>query len=356
MEDERRTGMRQLGWLIERMNAQKRPITGEQTEKFGRHPQGPILPGLCLEAKRLPDECRRAIPSANPICGLSVSPKGEPCYATVIDKKVTIVCDKECFVLDSKDEEETDPWGYESICESVEILGFPLEDAPYSLVRMRYFEPANHFPHYSSRLYRKEKLVHVDVHSATLLSNGALICANKHRDKIGAVDGYDVYKNDKIILKRTKKYLSRFFEAPDGRIMSVWSEGRRKVAGYLVEEKPFDLSSSISIEDIVLTERGVQFIWGKECALLALNMHVTAYFGSNQNPNPYRSNYTELPDERVAYIGETTRDHFECWIVDREEQPGFQLVSPLFERHGQWCYYGVIGRHLYTMAIPNKQS
>jgi len=72
--------------------------------------------------------------------------------------------------------------------------------------------------------------------------------------------------------------------------------------------------------------------------------------------NKYQSNYTELPDERIAYIGDSTRDHLACWVVDKQEQPGFQYVSPLFERDGKWCYYAVIGRHLYTMQIPDKEE
>jgi len=364
------TVLRKLTWLLERMSARKRRITLEQAQRFGRHPQGPILPDMCLVAERIPDECCRDRHPAKPICGLSVSAKGEPCYATVIDKKVTIICGKKRFVLDNE-KDETGPGG-ESLCERVEILGYSSDGAPYTLVHMQFAGAADFNLAPSSKLYKAEKLLGAGVTSASLLSSGTLVYAAYSSMRTSTTTPFatyssmrtstttplmDVYRNDAIWLKNIKTYYYHYLETPDGRILSIWWDNGRlkKVAGYFEEEKPFKSASPIN--DIVLTKHGARFIMAKECGLLASDenghMHSVTYFGTN----PYRSNYTELPDDRVAYIGEPTRDKLTltCWIIGgTEEQPGFELVSPLFERHGRWCYYGVIGRHLYTMAIPDK--
>ena len=55
LEERWRVRLPQAVWLLERMAAHDDPITGEQVERFGRNPDGPILPDACLESRRLPD-------------------------------------------------------------------------------------------------------------------------------------------------------------------------------------------------------------------------------------------------------------------------------------------------------------
>ena len=48
------------------------------------------------------------------------------------------------------------------------------------------------------------------------------------------------------------------------------------------------------------------------------------------------------------------RDGLESWVVDEVAQPPFDLVSPLFQKDGNWFYYAYIAgrRQLLTMTIP----
>jgi hypothetical protein len=42
-------------------------------------------------------------------------------------------------------------------------------------------------------------------------------------------------------------------------------------------------------------------------------------------------------------------------LAAEHQLPHSELTSKSFERHGCWFYYGVIGRHLYTMELPESE-
>ncbi len=83
----------------------------------------------------------------------------------------------------------------------------------------------------------------------------------------------------------------------------------------------------------------------------------------------YVANYTQLPDGRTAYVATRASDQYylprhlrwECWYCDGQLEPyAFDQVTPLFkgddvEIEEDWCYYGLLGRHLYLMRLPRRK-
>jgi hypothetical protein len=115
----------QLQRLLERCNAKRGHITEEQLRAFIKNPNGPIMPRLCLEAKRLPDDWGT---EEKAVWDLAVTPDGKPCMVTKFHGKTNaVVCGDQTYELDD-DQPETSHGP--QITYEVTVMGFSSSGQP----------------------------------------------------------------------------------------------------------------------------------------------------------------------------------------------------------------------------------
>lgn len=223
-----RPELKHIQRLIERCLARENPITLEQLRCFLGNPTGPILPDLCLEAKKLPDNWGT---EGKAVWDLAVTPDNQPCMVTKIDGRLNAVVygDKTCTL-------------------------------------------------------------HVDYR-----------------------DGDQEY----------------FYEV--------------SVAGFNPCNEPF----------LVVTKFAVEFTMFDQKIHRAISQELIV----GRAPSPGALPSDAVRDELIAGL-KALRDKpaktadSPLLTQPRPSMPIFEHVSPLFESDGRQLYYGVIGRHLYTMMIP----
>ena len=341
MSDKKPT-LGRLSWLLERMNASHHPITDEQVERFGRHPGGPILPSECLEVKRFVGET----------CALSLSPDGKP-YLITHDLERS-----ECLLTDGTFIRplDFDPNTYMlSFLGYVTSFGFGRgqinpsisERIPLILAR------SLNFPK-KSRIFLGHNPVHEGPAPALMLADGRFvylhfdtpriedrqICPGNIRHKhltalstgeiamIHEVDPFDIELN--------------IYSPAESKFLDLGNNRTSAKVNDLVEIEPgllAILDGRKGYGDVEISD-----IWSKDEGLNPVS-----------SPRPYLVRYlsdaTRIDHSRFAHVGETARDKLVCWYADNKPGPGFNFVSSLFKRDGKWCYYAVLGRHLFTIAL-----
>ncbi|MBI5071510.1 hypothetical protein HZB93_01255 [Candidatus Falkowbacteria bacterium] len=354
-----------IGWLIERMNARETPITAEEVHRFGRHPAGPILPDLCLEARRLSAEYgtgskwRREQP---PVLALSATPQGKPYVGTVVDGQPIVAGEGETYKIG---EPEKIDLHESTVCESFRILGF-VDGKPVVKIGTKFEGPADPIPVPGTWVFRGEERWAADVLAASLLSDGSLVSAVWS----GIAGERDICRDQQLLYLKRRRAYRKFFLMPDGRLVGIHSPDRNEDPRvcYLDDEKLVE-PPICGVVDIAESDESL--FWVREERAMGRAREVVSYnlFGTDKHSphdedeqvrvdlgqNRYRSNITKLEPGLFAYIGETKRDKLECWVVGGKEQPAFDRVSPLFRRDEQWCYWGAVGRHLCLMEMPRQE-
>ncbi|MDP3771232.1 MAG: hypothetical protein Q8R16_02955 [bacterium] len=365
---ERRVELPQAVWLLERMSAHDDPITREQVQRFGRNPDGPILPDACLESRRLPD-------------GWGVHSDGyednvEPSIAMRADGVLAIagVVRGISTVLVGDQRYEYPGRSGGSFLSHPEIFGFDRHGVP--VVRIRYDEkfsldaylgpPPDHF----------RGLEQLDEHGwfvekLSVLADGSVITMRYASDaamrrEVGC-ECRQVLR-DGVVIAEIERRHQRFVLAGDGRIIGFWSSERttgvsRKtetVAGSIGDEQPYIRD----VQDCIVTPEGIRFIRrhvGRNGGFVLLEpTSLDAPVPSVQWPEgylctdrPYDANLQQFPDGRWVYESRTRRDARPCIVVGKDdEQPGFARVTRVFQDGDRWCYWAALGRHLYKMEIP----
>ncbi len=345
-----RVNMKLLQSLIDRMNAKKNPILEEQTRRFAKHPDGSVS-DLCVSVRRVPNACGRTVASAErlPITDLMVTPNGEPCILTVMNSMHTVVCGDVVYKL------LPDKKGTETRTMRVDLLGFAADGKPitrvYGVCDEPFAIPPFYIFHGDKGLYKNE----TGFHGATVLKDGNLVyCVDDGEQSF-------LYRNEKIVAQRegivSTALPIQFCELHENRFVCLVQKEESGAPPYRLTTftEPNQVFGREYV-DIRMTNTGLLAIT-HDCFVddpFATDGE-TFFTPQSSNPfgnNPYLADLKKLPDGRIAYIGESTRDHLRCIVVDKKEQPGFDLVSGLFERNGVWMYYGIIGYHLYSMEIP----
>ncbi len=366
-EGQERANLSRLLWLGQRMDAKRRPITDAQVGRFGRHPAGPILPDLCLETRRLPWKYGTSFEGRKmpPVLALSVTPGGEPCVGTIVNCQPTVF--RENMVYEPGEAEKAVPDGT-TMCDSMRILGFR-EFEPVVEVTSHFEGPTDPAPVSYASVFDGDVPNAEGVTAATVLQGGSLVYEVRPFDPKKKNWPHKVFWKGELVNSNASRSLAyrKFFLAPDGRLAGLFYDAAVGYgACYVDDEKPIGLHSSYpGPMDVLETE--TSFFWvapewkqGKPPELLGHILFVTDKKLRPRKGRPmeslgenlYRSHLTELNNGRLAFIGESTRDKLECWVVDGKEQPGFDRVSPLFEEDHWWYYWGAVGRHLCLMEIP----
>lgn len=355
-------------WLLERINAKERPITDAEVKRFARHPAGPILPDSCVETRRLPadygtgSEWRKAQP---PVLALSATPKGKPCIGTVVRGQPMVFFGNHNYLLG---EPEKFARGDETKCDSMRILGFRdrglADPEPVVEVTTVWEHIVNHYPGSATAIYSGGQKYVTGVLSASRLQDESLVIQTwKNVVNPGAIlrSGAPIDSKGSGGIGYRK-----FFLMPNGRLAGFYRDERFR-ACYVDDESLIDLRCEVV--DVLETDDALWWVRVSnydprrrregDYGLIKTGKEADQYgfrctLGVDPLKNPYRSRLTEIGENRFAYIGETTRDGMECWVVGREEQPGFDRVSPLFRRGDDWLYWGAAGGHLCLMEIPRE--
>jgi hypothetical protein len=344
-----RVNMKLLQSLIDRMNAKKNPILEEQTRRFAKHPDGSVS-DLCVSVRRVPNACGRTVASAErlPITDLMATPNGEPCILTVMNSMHTVVCGDVVYML------LPDKKGKETKTMRVDLLGFATDGKPltyvYGICDEPFAVPPFYVFHGDKGLYKNEE----GFHGATVLKNGDLVyCLDDGKRTF-------LYRNEEIVAEREGVLSAapvQFHELHENRFVCLEQCDASGAPPYrLTTFLEPNQTFGRKYVDVRMTNTGLLAITSDCCVDDPFATKGELFFTpESTNPfgnNPYLAELKKLPDGRIAYIGESTRDHLRCIVVDKKEQPGFDLVSGLFERNGVCMYYGIIGYHLYTMEIP----
>lgn len=353
-------------WLLQRMDAQKHPIKAAQVERFGRHPAGPILPDSCVETRRLPVKYGMRIGlviegnmPVGPDLLLSATEDGKPCIGTIVDSQPTLFVGEKSYKLGEPEGRYHSFWVQKCIC--FELLGFRNGEPVTLIGTARLYSDTKRY--YFGTVFQGEQICAEDVTVASLLSDGSLAYVEAHEEGPDippmCEGGNKLFRDGQFVCEI---YVGlRFFLSPDGRLISMEKEGCPAIVEYVmprtIDEEHYYLRDRAA--DLVMFRGSLHWVETQEEGRDAYSWYA-APFGSNSEltwgvrlgKNPYLSHLTALDDERFAYIGETTRDKMECWVVDGVEQLGFDHVSPLFRRGEDCLYWGAVGRHLCLMEIP----
>jgi len=368
-----RPDVKRIAWLAERMGARKMFITDAETERFGRHPAGPILPDLCLETRRMPANYGARVGFViegnmpdGPDFLISATEDGELCIGTIVDSQPTLFVGEKSYKLGEPEGRycHGTPGVYVQKCIRFELLGFR-NGEPVTLIETARLVGLPSDCERFGTVFQGEKICATGVRVASLLSDGSLVYAEAHREDQNVppmCEEEDRLFRDGQFVCELREFYRRYFLSPDGRLIGLGDTiFDRGVASYVVplsiEERSYSLGESVG--DLVMFRGCLHWVMAKKeekntCSWRALpfGSSFEQTWGVELGRNYYHSNLTELDGERFAYIGETTRDKLECWVVDGKEQIGFDHVSPLFERDHRWCYWGAVDRHLCLMEIP----
>lgn len=362
----------QLQWLIERMTARRDPITRQQVEVFGRHPAGPILPAECIAVERLPDTfgTRRAgqppLEYDGPVHDLAVSPTdGNLWVATVINGESAL----RCFGRHVGTPEHEEPSnalrhlalradGEGARYFSPRIVGFR-QGAP--VVRLRMYQSAwtdDAFVYIGQGHRFADQLPTTRISAISVTRDGAVLTAHPIRD-----DQWAVCRNGELLFRTQtaiggRSTIEGLWEVGDRIAWAGQFDGlhMRSVTGSESPQETRAIVHDRDIRDVFMGVGALHYITTGSAGHGA-NLHciddgeIQSVWSSDGHT--YLRGYTEFPDGRIAYIGETVRDERECWVVDDVAYPGFDRVTDLVFREGRARYWGCLGQHLYTMELPS---
>jgi hypothetical protein len=359
-------------WLLERMNAKHHPITQKQVQGFGKYPDA-VLSDLCLEARLLP----RELGKENPVDHLFLSSKEEACITA---------CQQGSRVLVQLTEDGPKIYDLGRVLStpSTKLLGC-YADMSVFLMSHRYMpkDLAENHPwdldrSAPTRIQVGERTFYSSrgrFQGATLRRDGSLLTAlcNEERGEYRVVrlhvHSLSQASGEERLVEKTFYQIEKFFEVEDRiffigkRPLECGGSGRShfyEIRQGVVHLLRLDYGGPVRPEAVVLTSDGVRFIMdfcdGKRWRVLkevAENYVDEIGVGG---VGPYIQSFTELEDEQIAYVTQSPRDQLTSWAIingsgDRV-QPGFDAVSPLFQRDGQYLYYGIVGRHIFTMVLP----
>jgi len=359
-----RPDVKRIAWLAERMGARKMFITDAQTERFGRHPAGPILPDSCLETRRMPANYGMRVGLViegnmpdGPDFLLSATENGELCIGTIVDSQPTLFVGEKDYKLG---EPEGRYHHYDvQKCIRFELLGFR-NGEPVTLIKTARLVGFSRDSERFGTVFQGEKICATNVCAASLLSDGSLAYAEAAQGNENlppmCENGDNIFRDGQFVYESYKIFRG-FFLSPDNRLIGFNSF--RGETQYVVPLSIEERSTYWDVADLVMFRGSLHWVEAREKGRDTYSWYAAPFGSSSERTwgvelgtNPYRSHLTSLGEHHLAYIGETTRDKMKCWVVDGVEQIGFDHVSPLFQRGETWCYWGAIDRHLCLMEIP----
>lgn len=341
-------GTKHLQQLLERINAHEDPITRSALVRFLHHPDGPIIPNACVEVRRLPNDCITDAHRRTAL-DLAVAPDGTPIVAVVLrgDYQIALLAGDRRFTLEQM---QTRNWEGEAIEGwSVELLGCSADGAPAARLTC-VVHPGHHDEYHASRFVIGDANVGNADHMvvAIILRDGSFLTARgTNRD----YRWQSIYRGDREIIPPLERAYETLHEGTDGRLFAHWG----KEFGIL-GENPWKFAKPYRhFVDFVDTPNGTRFLCvdgeGFDYSVRSSHQGLTPADEECHGSHRYLRHWTTLPDRRVAFVTNTTRDDLKCWMVDGALGMGFERVSALFTRDERRCYWGALDRHLYCMEL-----
>ncbi len=344
-----RPDLKKAVWLLHQMVG-RHPITEDQVDRFAKHPAGPILPDLCVESRRLPTKLANTPKGwrEDPlgfhfkIIDLSVTPDGRPCIIIKIryqDKiKNVLLCGQDQYDLCDD---------FEGFISVVQLLGFANSGKPVTYIS--YLKDKGDYKDMPDDkiFYGDEKRLEASAYlGVTLLSDGSIM----------HISAGKIFRNNGELVAQYPYSLRGIFETNDKSVICVMQDHNLPIMYMSYINNPENLVNLgmfqgrlrmfMSSKGLVVLNQGTYYLFSEEHQTMRIER---SPLSAN---NSYRAHYTELPG-MVCYVGKTSRHNQICWVVNEVEMPGFEYVSPVFYLDEKLLYYGIIGRHLYTMEISN---
>jgi len=374
-KDVGKVGIERASWLINMMAAKHDPITDDQVEAFGKNPEIGPLPCNCLSVQRIPNACGTAntveatllrdARGAMPVEGIGVAPDGKPLLLTLVGGKVAVLGrsgEVLCLTQESGSD-TTEIFGWSC----GELIGCTSSGEPAVLMsRMVHSE---HRSGESLKQYLRDRQVKVYFGNKCVLDERGIDAITLARDNqaliytkyLDAEDSFAVMRGS-VELCRTKNQYRSLTEFSDGRIfggcigcnrrsmqcyhfVNVMNEEEEDFEAYLKEEGPDADPVLLEVDHgrqlYVKRERdSVIWVWPWQLHGFQVDVHGWDFAG-----------HCSLVDGKVAFQVRTRHGMVKLVITDKPQPGRFQLISRPFQRDLGWFYYGVQGRHLYTMEI-----
>lgn len=338
--------------LLERTEARQHPINHRDITTFIRYPGG-SLPEHCVGILMLPTEFE-AISNSTPsmfISQLLLTPSDEVCVVTKIQGKFAVFCGnrKYTYKLTSRERGISEKT-------QIRVIGFTPKGQPIAfedvyamcsgelnalfLGNKRIdgnFEKPSMLPGNTIIFKRYTDLIHSDAFlmkppykemSAT--GTGGWMPPYWGLDPSGKLLYVSTSQDNCPLLVDAQTRLSSL--AFRGIAHISHSRGEQYFLDWLGSVKQFDADGNLQeMSGRIECYRDVEY----KCGLTRVDDH------------------TEGVKPKWCFVAKR-RDGLESWIVDEVAQPPFDLVSPLFQKDGDWFYHAYIAgrRQLLTMAIP----
>ncbi|MDO8463361.1 MAG: hypothetical protein Q7S96_03785 [bacterium] len=366
----------QVQWLLERANAKEDPITREDVQRFGRHPHGPILPDTFVRGKRLPERYgtwhngEQMSPQREPYAyDLAVAPSGELWVATVIEGDAVLVNHGAPHFEDVASTVWLgDAFDDETACYlAPRIVGFKPDGVPVSVIESVIPDTSHAYPSKTllfvaekrvlEGAFPKQRLKRVYLspqgHIITMTEVGGAICV--YRDGVECCRDTEDYSgawvfDDNVLV------ITPFGEGSLFRML--FNERRYLIVASRIRYEPSRQIVNVRGKTDDFTCTIVTKQRGERCGVVT---HERYTLGSHAPERisvralgtaAYVGHETELPNGQWCYVGMTARDNLQCMVVEGFSGPGFDRVSNAFIDNGKPYYYGIIGRHLCLMEIP----
>lgn len=342
--------------LLERTEARQLPINHRDITTFIRYPGG-SLPEHCVGMQMLPtvfEANSNSTPSMF-ISQLSLTPSDELCMVTKISGKFVAICGNRKYTYKLTPQKR-------GISEKTQmrVIGFTPKGQPIAYEDI-YAKCSSD----SNALYIGNRRVDGNFEQPSMLP-GNIIIFKGHEDIIHT-DAYLMkppYKE--MVATRTGGWIPPYWGLdPSGKLLyvSAYVSTVRDQPPCLVDAKSRLSSLAFRFITYISHSRGEQYFLD--------------YFGSVKQFDA-EGNLQEMPgkiecfrdveykwgltrvDDRSEGVNPKwcfvvkRRDGLESWVVNEVAQPPFDLVSPLFQKDGNWFYYAYIAgrRQLLTMTIP----
>lgn len=369
---------KKLQWVFEQINARRNPITEEQLDQFCMNPNGPLLPGGLVEAKRLPMNDGEAC------INIAVDPTGTPCYVFKgrEQSRFRVVRGEDSWLLGATPGSEIknvfdNIARLGEVLRGVRVIGFDKNNTPITEARFKSY---------------------VDSDAPTNLPD-LLFCGSQHlwdpqKDPQTPI-GIDAERNvfmtapcrDRIHVRdlttggliRTIqlhewRYSNQAFLAPDGSLYVIGGTSRTgnhySIARYNQNDeqvtwvKPageimfpcdhvYEIVTIDGITHLVLSQSRERCFTKLFILESIFNEDMWRILEGISSCHAYLRGLQRLKNGSWAYVGLPTRHDGECYFVDDKEHPRFNRVSRLFLQDGYWHYYGLTmdGRHVCLMHL-----
>lgn len=393
-------GLKAVASLLERMNAKRNPIKPQHLQRFVRHPRGPLLPDTCLNVTRLPftfvpDEDG----SEEEALAVAVAPDGAPCVLLAMHGDLYYAFGETTRKVDLKRSDGLLMF----VLGDAQIIGFSPDGLPIISACTHGLAEDQREQTRDCQIYVGSSVQNLErdpmgneprITGAWCLSDGTLVTSHENRERkkhllrigdhelpldrsVNAPGGPVRQENGEIL--RVRELESGIYllmrevqlcsDAPSHYMLRI-------LDGQVIDvthDVPTAFVDVMNIDDRIVAvldhePKGVNigFVtsWSKRPDGADYYLQTLPTKG-NSSPDPisvslgkntYIGPCVCISPVVYAHRAYTSRDKYQCWIVNQTEQHGFDFVSDLHRVEDRYIYYGVDRNHLYKMDLPIQTS